>query len=100
MITVYVIINIAWLLIWHHFVQKEINYSLFDFVKDLFPYLFIAVGSMAIAYICTSHCTDIFLRFASKFGIAASLYIFIMWLSGSTTFKESVNYIFKRTKSV
>ena len=100
MITVYVIINITWLLIWHHFVQKVINYSLFDFVKDLFPYLFIAVGSMTIAYICTSHCTDIFLRFASKFGIAASLYIFIMWLSGSTTFKESVNFIFKRTKSV
>jgi len=100
MITTYVTINIGWLLIWHYFIKKEINYNLFAFIIDLFPYLLIAAGAMAIAYIGTSHCSNIFLRFISKIGIAAAFYILMMWLSGSTTFKESISFILKRKNSL
>ena len=99
LISVYAGINIAWLLVWHHFVSKEIGYSLFALVKDLLPYLFIASGVMAITWFCTSYCTDIYVVFIAKIGMAASLYILIMWLSGSATFKESVHYLLKRKKA-
>ena len=99
LISVYAGINIAWLLVWHHFVSKEIGYSLFALVKDLLPYLFIAGGVMAITWFCTSYCTDIYVVFIAKIGMAASLYILIMWLSGSATFKESVHYLLKRKKA-
>ena len=96
MITVYVAVNIAWLLVWHHFVRKEIGYSFVSFIKDLFPYLSVAVGVMMITHACTSFCTDIYVRFIAKIGMAASLYTLIMWLSGSVTFKESINFILKK----
>ena len=99
LISVYAGINIAWLLVWHHFVSKEIGYSLFSLMKDLLPYLFIAGGVMAISWFCTANSTHIYMRFVAKIGMAASLYILIMWLSGSATFKESVHYLLKRKKA-
>ena len=96
LITVYAVINIAWLLVWHHFVCREIGYSLFALLKDLLPYLCIAGGVMAVTYLCTAESTHIYLRFFAKIGMAASLYILVMWLSGSTTFKESVHYLHKK----
>ena len=96
MLMAYITINIAWLLVWHHFVREQIGYSFLNFVKDLFPYLSIAVVVMLITQVCTSYCTDIYVRFMAKIGMAASLYILIMWLSGSVTFKESINFILKK----
>jgi O-antigen/teichoic acid export membrane protein len=96
MLMAYITINIAWLLVWHHFVREQIRYSFLNFVKDLFPYLSIAVVVMLITQVCTSYCTDIYVRFMAKIGMAASLYILIMWLSGSVTFKESINFILKK----
>ena len=96
MISAYVSINIIWTLVWHHFVRQEIHYSLLNFIKDLFPYLFITIGVMMLTYACTSPCTDIYVRCIAKIGMAALLYILIMWLSGSTTFKESLSFILKK----
>ena len=93
LISVYAGINIAWLLVWHHFVCREIGYSLFALMKDLLPYLFIAGGVMAITWFCTSYCTDIYVVFIAKIWMAASLYILVMWLSGADTFNESMKYL-------
>lgn len=93
MIIAYTMINIAWLLVWHYFVYQEIGYRLLDLGKDLIPYLFIAICTMAVTAICTSDCTNIYMRFIAKISIAASMYTLIMWLSGSVTFKESIRYL-------
>lgn len=96
LIKVYTAINIIWLLVWHHFVRIEINYRLLDLMKDMLPYLFIAITTMTITYLCTAECTHIYMRFIAKIGLASSLYILVMWLSGSAIFKESISYILKK----
>ena len=96
MIYAYIALNIAWLMIWNHFVNKEIGYRMIDLLKDLLPYLFITLGVMTVTNFVTSNCTDIYVRFIAKIGMAASLYILIMWLSGSVTFKESIQYFRKK----
>ena len=96
MVIAYVIINIAWLFIWNYFVHIEIGYRLIDLLKDLLPYLLIATGTMVATYFATTNCTHIYLRFIAKIGMAASMYIAIMWLSGSVTFKESIQYLKKK----
>lgn len=98
MIVVYVAINIMWLLVWNHFVKKEIGYRLVDLFKDLTPYLFIAAGTMAVTAFATADCTNIYVRFVAKIAMAEALYVLIMWLSGSVTFKESLQYIKKGKK--
>ena len=96
MVITYVCINIAWLLVWHYFVWKEIRLGLFAALKDILPFLFIAALVMGITYYATSYIGNIYLLFVGKIVIAASLYIFIMWISRSVTFKESVQYLLKR----
>lgn len=96
MIAVYVTINICWLLVWHYFVWREIQLSLFMALKDILPFAVIATGVMAATYYITIDFTNIYLLFAGKIVIAAVLYIAIMWLSRSVTFRESLHYIIKR----
>ena len=98
MIIIYVTINISWLLIWHHFVRKEISYSLNCLIKDITPFLLITSGAIAISYFCMADCDNIYLKFAGVIGIVAILYLSTMWATGSQTFKESFYYLLKRKK--
>ena len=98
MIVIYVAININWLLIWHHFVQKEICYSLANLMKDLFPFLCITLGIIFICHLCIPDHINIYLQLICKVGMVSFLYILIMWRSGSATFKESINYLIKKKK--
>lgn len=99
LVYIYVTINIAWLLVWNYFVNKEIGYRTTDLLKDILPYLFITLGTMAVTSFATSNCTHIYMRFIAKIGMASSVYVLIMWLSGSVTFKESLNYILRKKTS-
>lgn len=99
MIICYAAINILWLPVWHHFVRREIGYRFLHLLKDVLPYLFIAAGVMAISYWCTAECTHIYVRFACKIFLAASLYLLVMWIGGSVTFKESIQYLRKGKKA-
>jgi len=96
MISIYVAINICWLLVWHYFVWREIRLSLFMALKDVLPFAIIAAGVMAAAYYITIGITNLYLLIISKILIAALLYTAIMWLSRSVTFRESLHYIIKK----
>lgn len=93
MIVAYVIITVLWLLIWHYFVWREINFGYVAMLKDILPFAFITFVVMAITYCVTLYITNIYLLFIGRIVIFALLYIVIMWISGSVTFKESLKYI-------
>ena len=93
MVLVYVLINIVWLLVWHYFVWREIRLRLFQALKDIMPFAVISVGIMIATYYITLFMQNIYLLFVSKVIIASSLYMIIMWCSGSITFKESMQYV-------
>lgn len=97
MIIVYVLINICWLFVWHYFVWREIRLNLFSALKDILPFASIATGVMVATYYITKEFTNLYLSVGSKIVIAALLYMVIVWLSGSVTFKESLNYLLKKT---
>lgn len=93
MVLVYVLINIVWLLVWHYFVWREIRLRLFQALKDIMPFAIISGGIMIATYYITLFMQNIYLLFVSKVIIASSLYMIIMWCSGSITFKESIQYV-------
>lgn len=92
----YVCANLSWLFVWHYFVHREIGLRLTEVLKDTLPYAGIAAGVMAATWYITAEISNIYLLLIAKIGIAAALYILIMRLSGSKTFKESISYL--RTK--
>jgi O-antigen/teichoic acid export membrane protein len=93
MIVTYVCINISWLMVWHHFVHKEIHYKSTDLLMDILPYLFISASVMITTHYLTSSLTDIYLQFVCKIITAGILYVLIMWISQAEMLKESLNYL-------
>lgn len=98
MLIVYVIVNISWLCVWHFFVWREIGIGMFEALADILPYALIAAGVMIATHYISEPIANIYIRFVAKIGIAASLYIFLMWASRSVTFKESIQYLMKKKK--
>ena len=96
MIITYISINIAWLLVWHYFVWREIRYRIIHLFMDIVPFLAIAGGVMIATHFLTLNINNIHLLFVSKIAIAGLLYILIMWMSGAKTFKESIQYLKKK----
>ena len=95
MIITYISINIAWFLVWHYFVWREIRYRFIHLLMDILPFTFIAGGVMIATYYLTLSFSNIYLLFACKIMIAGVLYLLVMWLSGTKTFKESLKYLKK-----
>lgn len=96
MIITYISINIAWLLIWHYFVWREIRYRFIHLLMDIVPFLAIAGVVMIATHFLTLNIDNIHLLFVSKIAIAGLLYLLIMWMSGAKTFKESIQYLKKK----
>ena len=98
MVKFYVGINISWLLVWQYFVWREIRLSLFQALKDILPFAISAGATMLITAYITQSITNIYFAFVAKIIIAAVLYTVIMWLGGSVTLKESLEYIYKKKR--
>ena len=98
MIITYVSLNIGWILVWHYFVQKEIQYRFIDFLHDILPFFAVSCMTMLTTYFLTIAIDNIYLLFISKIAIASIIYVLIMWLSGSDTFKESIDYLIHKKK--
>ena len=98
MVTIYATVNILWLFVWHYFVWKEIRIPLYMVLKDILPFACISLFVMAITYVATSSLQNIYLLALSKIALAAFLYILIMLLFGSVTFKECLSYILSKRK--
>ncbi len=92
----YVCINIGWLAVWQYFVWREIRLSLFEALKDICPFALIAAGSMLAAHCCTRGLSNIYILLIAKIAVAATIYTTVMWISGSVTFRESVQYFLKK----
>ena len=98
MVAVYVGVNIFWLFIWHYFVWREIRLPLLLAMKDICSYALISLAVMIVTYVATCSIQNIYWLALSKVALAAFLYVSVMWLSGSVTFKECLEYVWKKRR--
>ncbi len=99
MVINYIMVNLLWFFVWYVFVRRYIPLRLFNLVcRDIFPFLFITSGSIAIAYFITLDIENIYLRLVTKIGIVASLYTGVLYLCKAVVLKESIQYLKKQFK--
>ena len=96
MLTAYVIANVLWLFVWQYFAGRSIGLRLRDVVADVVPYMVAAAAVMATTWLAASMIVNDWLSLATKVIMAATLYSLIMWLSGSTVFRETFRYFSKK----
>lgn len=93
MITVYVVLGILWLPMWHRFVKRLIGLSLFHAMIDILPFVLAAAGSMLAAHLVATLVDGIVLKMLVKVAVAAFLYIGVMRLLRVVVFIESVDFL-------
>jgi O-antigen/teichoic acid export membrane protein len=93
MVAAYVGVSFAALLLWQRVVYQLIGLKLRDILKDILPYLGISLTCFFIAWVATKNVHNIYWLFASKVIISAFLYIFVMKISRSVIFKESMEFL-------
>lgn len=96
MITFFIAVNVLWLLVWQWFAWKMVRLSLWSALKDVMPFLFLAVSVMAATWFVTSPIDNIYLRLVAKIALAGVMYLGLVWVSGAKILREAINYLLKR----
>ena len=96
MVIAFAVINILWLLAWQFFAHKLIGYRFTSMLRDLLPFMGIALVVMGVTYLVTLPVNNIYLLLLSRIIVAAALYALTMKLSRARIFEECVEFISKR----
>ena len=100
MVIAFACINILWLLVWQVFAYRLIGYRLFSMLRDLLPFMLIALAVMALTYLVTLHISNMLMLLVSRVLIAAALYFMAMKLLRARILEDCIEFIrSKKSKS-
>lgn len=98
MVITYVVVYVLWLLVWHHFVRREIQLPLRHALLDILPFALAALASLAATYFLSRSITSLVLLLIVRIALAAIIYFSILWLCRTAILRESINYLLKKGK--
>lgn len=98
MLRVFVVIHIVWLFVWLWFVHREIGLTLRHLLKDISPYLFLSALLTVSAHYLTRSIGNLYLSMAVKVVGVAAVYALVLWKLQSVIFRESVQFLLKRSR--
>lgn len=96
MISAFVAINILWLGVWFIFVRREIGLTFRSMIKDISPYLILAVTLIALTYYITRSIENLYLLLLTRIVMVAALYSLVLWKMKSVIFLECIQFIKKK----
>lgn len=96
MVLAFVIVNILWLFVWHYFVWKTIDLSLWNALKDILPFLFSTTCILSITYLITNQISNIYILFVVKVLITALLYFSLMRIVNAVVLKECIQFLLRK----
>ena len=99
MVVFYVVLNIAWLVVWQACARRLIGLRWWHALKDVVPFFVFAFVVMAIAYFATRTMDISWFRLFLRILIAVVLYLGSLWVAKAKILSESIDYIFKRKRS-
>ena len=96
MVMVFTAVNICWLGVWFWFSHREINLSLREAVGDIAPYVLLSVAIVVATHFITGGIDNIYVSLVVKVLMVVITYCLVLWLLGSTIFKETIQFITKK----
>ncbi|GAP71349.1 polysaccharide biosynthesis protein [Candidatus Symbiothrix dinenymphae] len=94
----YVFMTFAGILLCQYYAKKLIGLRLRDVLNDVFPYLAATLFCFASAWLLTRNIQNLNFLLASKVLISGILYVFVLKITRSVIFEESVDFIRKSYK--
>lgn len=99
MVAAYSAMMILWLLPWHLFTGRLIEYSWWQAFKDVAPFTIAAAVTMALTYYATLSLTNIYILLISRCLLAAIIYYVIMKIAKVQILKECEDFVLKRRRN-
>ena len=93
MVIAFACIAVLWLLAWQAFTSRMIGYRFRDMLRDLLPFVCIALAVMVLTGLVTMSISNKVMLLASRVLLAAALYAMTMKLTRATIFKECIEFI-------
>ena len=93
MVSAYVAVQVAWLLVWHYHAHREIGVRLGEVLRDIAPYLLLSLALIALAHFITQPIEDLYLRFAAKVALVAAGYVGVLWCLKSVILREAADFL-------
>lgn len=98
MVVAFAAIIIVWLLAWQFFASRLVGYRFLDMLRDLVPFMLIALVVMAVTRFVTLPIGNLGVLLVVRVVVAAGLYVLIMKLSRAKIYDECVAFIKERMK--
>ncbi len=93
MVIAFACINILWLLAWQVFASRLIGYRFMTMLRDLLPFMLIALVVMAVTYLVTRFIGNLFFLLMARVVLAAALYVITMKLLHARILEECIEFI-------
>ena len=78
MVAAYVVLNVAWMFVWHRIVARLTGYGLGEFLADIVPFAFAALGTMVLTHIATAPIANLWLLLGARIVMAVVVYYVVM----------------------
>ena len=96
MVIAFACINVLWLLAWQLFASRLIGYRFLSMLRDLLPFMFIALAVMGVTYLVTRFIGNMYLLLLARILIAAALYFMTLKLLHARILEECIEFIRKK----
>ena len=98
MVAAYVVLNVAWLMVWLFFVRRLTGYGYRMFAADVLPFALAAAAVMAVTFMATSAITNLWLLLAARVVMAAALYYIVMRVARVKILDECLDFVLHRRR--
>lgn len=96
MVAAFSLLNVLFTLCWHFALHSIRPISLWDTLKDILPFAFVATACMLLTYVLTTWTDTLWLLLLLRIAIAGLLYLGAMKLLHAKTLDECLNFILKK----
>ncbi len=93
MVYAYVVLTILWMFIWYGLAYRFLGYKLWDFLKDLCPFLLAALVVMTVTHFATMAITNLYLLLLARVVMAAGLYYLVMKVARVKILDECIGFL-------
>ena len=93
MTAIYIAVNGSSILFWHHCTARLIGLRHRDMIKDIAPYFLTVSVAIIVAWLAADSFANVYLRFAIKVVVTASVYAVILKITRSVIFNEVITYL-------
>ena len=98
MVTAFALMLVLWTVVWQALAQRLTGLKMLDMLKDVVPFMLIALTCAGVAWWATRNVEELWLSILLRAVIMGALYVGMMKVAKVKIFDECITFLVKRKK--